>query len=61
MFLSDGTPWKAVQCPCGQAGCRSWGLNYGTFHQGTGWDRETAEFVADAVNAAVSRMLDTEE
>lgn len=32
-----------VKCACGDAHCSTWGLSNGTFYQGSGWDKETAD------------------
>lgn len=40
----------AVLCPCGHKTCKTYGVSNGTFYQGTGWDLESASFVAWAFN-----------
>jgi len=40
----------AVLCPCGYKNCKTYGVSNGTFYQGCGWDKESAEFVAWAFN-----------
>lgn len=39
-----------VKCGCGDTGCRSYGISDGIFREGSGWDRERAEFIARAIN-----------
>lgn len=39
------------KCQCGASICNRYGLNDGTFYQGCGWDKETAERHAACWNA----------
>ena len=45
---------EIVQCPCG---CSTYHLNWGSFYQGCEWDKEDAQFVADAINEKREREL----
>lgn|SRR3990167_7054844 len=36
-------PTAIVKCKCGDPVCRTYGLNVGTFYQGTGFDKDVAE------------------
>lgn len=38
------------KCQCGHPSCNYYGVSNGTFYQGNGWDKETAEFVAWCFN-----------
>ena len=39
-----------IQCQCGHPSCIYYGVSNGSFNQGNGWDKKTAEFVAWAFN-----------
>lgn len=39
-----------VKCQCGHRSCKTYGLSIGTFYQGCGFDKETAEKLALAYN-----------
>lgn len=43
---------KVVKCRCGNAYCRTYGLNIGTFYQGAGFDEDTANLIARLLNDA---------
>lgn len=47
------------QCSCG-AQCKTYGFKQGTFYQGSGFDKETAERVASSYNAC-THMDDPKE
>lgn len=53
-----GVPDKVeiVKCSCGSPVCKRHGLNFGTFYQGAGWDQDTAQFVADCINARLEQI-----
>lgn len=40
----------AKKCPCDHAACTTWQLNIGTFYQGCGFDKETAQRIANLMN-----------
>ena len=37
------------KCPCGV--CERYMLSFGMFYQGTGWNKEEAQYIADLINA----------
>jgi hypothetical protein len=50
-------PIGIEKCLCGDAVCRKYGLSVGTFYNGAGFDQETAQFIADAINEKVQRLV----
>lgn len=58
------TPIGLEKCDCGDAICNKYGTTDGIFYQGSGYDKETAEFHVRACNAhddmvaAIRAMID---
>lgn len=42
---------QVLACPCGNDGCRTFGLTVGSFDQGCGWTKASAEYLAQAARA----------
>lgn len=51
--IADAYPIEVIKCNCGSVFCQRHYLSVGTFHQGTGWDKDVAEWIAATLNAAV--------
>ncbi len=50
-----------VKCPCGDKICKTYGLSFGTFYQGSGWSQADAEEIARRINAGEQKLRPPEK